>query len=114
MNIRWRPVVLLLVCSVTAYARAQTGPEMEPQGQKGTQALAQECVRYEFDRQMLLERKSSRLEFYAFEGQEGKTMRDIRYESSDIFDKTIQNDNNLMYLSLNRQLRISRATIYVL
>src|SRR5690625_2671832 len=90
---RWRPVVLLLVCSVTAYARAQTGPELEPQGQKGTQALAQECVRYEFDPQMLLEQKSSRLEFDAFEGQQGKTIRAIRYESRDIFDETIPEED---------------------
>lgn len=99
---RWRPVVLLLVCSVTAYARAQTGPELEPQGQKGTQALAQECVRYEFDPQMLLEQKSSRLEFDAFEGQQGKTIRAIRYESRDIFDETIPEENNWLFRSLNR------------
>src|SRR5690625_4743915 len=99
---RWRAVVLLLVCSVTAYARAQAGPELEPQGQKGTQASAQECVRYEFDPQMLLEQKSSRLEFDAFEGQQGKTIRAIRYESRDIFDETIPEENNWLFRSLNR------------
>src|SRR5690625_3143247 len=75
---RWRPVVLLLVCSVTAYARAQTGPELEPQRQKGTQASAQECERYELDPQMVLEHESGRLEFDALEGQQGKWIRVLR------------------------------------
>src|SRR5690625_1359777 len=94
---RWRPVVLLPVCSVTAYAPAQAVHELEPEGQKGTQASAQECVRYEFDPQKLLEQKSSRLEFDAFEGQQGKTIRAIRYESRDIYDETIPEENNWLF-----------------
>ena len=102
MSNRWRPLVLLLVCSATAYARAETEPELEPQQQGGIQEPGQNCVRYQFDPQVLMEQQSSRLVFDAFDGQQGKTIRAIRYESRDIFNETIPEENNWLFRSLNR------------
>lgn len=108
MSNRWRPLVLLLVCSVTAYARAETEPELELQQDGEVQDLGQgqnqdqECVRYPFDPQALMEQQSSRLVFDAFDGQQGKTIRSIRYESRDIFDESIPEENNWLFRSLNR------------
>lgn len=100
MSNRWRPLVILLVCAVTAYARAET--ELEPQREAEIQASGQECVRYQFNPQALMEQQSSRLVFDGFEGQQGKTIRSIRYESRDIFDESIPEENNWLFRSLNR------------
>lgn len=98
----WRPLVLLLVCSITAHARAETQPELALQQEGKVQESGSDCVRYQFDPQALMEQQSSRVVFDAFEGQQDKTIRSIRYESRDIFDETIPEENNWLFRSLNR------------
>ncbi|MDQ2078461.1 hypothetical protein [Marinimicrobium sp. ABcell2] len=98
MSNRWRPLVFFVLCCVTAYARAEAEPEIEPE----TEELGQDCVRYEYEPRDLAEQSESRLVFDAFDDHRGKTIRNIRYESRDIFDESLPEENNWLYRSLNR------------
>jgi hypothetical protein len=98
MSNRWRQLVLFVVCSAAALARAETEPDLEPE----VEDLGQGCVRHEYDPRELADQESSRLVFDVFDDQAGKTIRNIRYESRDIFDESIPEENNWLYRSLNR------------
>lgn len=104
---RVRCLALVGLCGWLMQASAESEVEVET----ATGDNGQACRKYEYQRRDLAEQRESRLVFDAFEEHQGKTIRKIRYESRDIFDESIPEENNWLYRGLNKLHINTRETV---
>ncbi len=95
---RFRYLVLAGLCGWFMQANAESDVEVET----ATGENGQACRDYQYQRKDLAEQRESRLVFDAFEEHQGKTIRNVRYESRAIFDESIPEENNWLYRGLNK------------
>jgi len=87
-------ITLLYSCSMANQSFAQEAPLQENS--------SEECTSFNVDPFDIAHKKSSRVEASPFEIFEGKTIRNIRFQQMTIFDPNNPDENNKLYLLLNK------------
>lgn len=81
----------------------EVAQQQETAQQIGEQAIpAEQCTSFKVDPLDIAKKKSSRVEAAAFEPLQGKTIRNIRFHQMSIFDENNPDENNKLYLFLNK------------
>lgn len=86
-----------VVSLCAAFTHADSVETSDREGEGG-----QACVDFEYNYRDLTEQRESRLVFDAFADEQGKTIRNIRYESRAIFDESDPDEDNWLYRGFNR------------
>lgn len=83
--------VMFAALSVSAHAQTEPAVETDPS-----------CEHFYGRREKVADAKDSRIDSKLFDGLEGKYIRAIQFNTLSVFDENDPNENNWLYLSLNK------------
>jgi outer membrane protein assembly factor BamA len=94
-------VVILAFVSIYSWAEDISGAQ-DSSRIPADKVPAEECQSFKIDPLDIAHKKTSRVEATVFEPLQGKTIRNINFHQMNVFDETNPDENNSIYMFLNR------------